>query len=659
MSNYNNLKTTIDANIKQNGNQEITGPILNSVLNQMVNILGTGYQFAGVATLTPATDPGTPDAKVFYIANGKGTYTNFGGLEVTEDEVVVLYWDTAWHKVATGIASQSKLSELDMKVNGGFDFLNEIGQIHGTIGGTGSAPIVKPTPSGNKIIRVYSIQKEETYHISISQKVEYAFAYALTNTFIGETPSESINLDGNAYQYSNGEIPVDDEITNEEYLYLLVSYYMPSGVPSVSIKRNGVSDDVNEINSQVFNIFNLVNDSDRTKELPYEKLSGKGFLNTNVKGETIGFRDTDTNVFKIDVSSAIGYLYLTATSRPGNYINYSVVVTDKNDKIIDFITTNYYYVIPVLLDVRKYPSARYVYFSLFQNFTEHPPMLIADDIITRMEEYENLSSEKASVLLHFDGPDGIGTTHYNLRASLVKEYGFKCSFMISPNSLNSTLDDWASDTIRNEYWSLVNEGFDFAFYPNKRCDEFDAEGWDDFISRYIEAFARLGVHNITCFACGNLSINNDLLSACKKHNFKIIRGGGTGAENTYSYGLENIYINQLPTDETHLVVSSSMLSDNGAGTSSAISTIQVFKDNVDNAVRTKRAIAYFTHSVIDNNTNPANVSTDTMRQALQYLKDLSEQGKVQVVTFREFYSKVNKVDGHEWDYNRLVKMFHL
>ena len=113
MSNYNSLKTTIDANIKQNGRQEITGQILNSVLNQMVTTLGAGYQFAGVATLDPATDPGTPDAKVFYIANGKGTYTNFGGVEVTEDDVVVLYWDSSWHKVSTGIASQEKLSELD------------------------------------------------------------------------------------------------------------------------------------------------------------------------------------------------------------------------------------------------------------------------------------------------------------------------------------------------------------------------------------------------------------------------------------------------------------------------------------------------------------------------------------------------------------------
>ena len=116
MSNYNSLKTTIDANIKQNGNQEITGQILNSVLNQMVTTLGAGYQFAGVATT--ATNPGSPDAKVFYIANGKGKYEKFGGLEVTEDEVVVLYWDSAWHKVATGIASQEKLTELGRKTSG-------------------------------------------------------------------------------------------------------------------------------------------------------------------------------------------------------------------------------------------------------------------------------------------------------------------------------------------------------------------------------------------------------------------------------------------------------------------------------------------------------------------------------------------------------------
>ena len=127
MSNYNSLKTAIDANIKQNGKQEITGPVLNSVLNAMVDTLGAGYQFAGIAVSD--TNPGTTDAKVFYIANGKGAYTNFGGLEVTEDEVIVLYYDTEWHKVSTGIASQAKLSELQTTVGSKQDTISDLDTI--------------------------------------------------------------------------------------------------------------------------------------------------------------------------------------------------------------------------------------------------------------------------------------------------------------------------------------------------------------------------------------------------------------------------------------------------------------------------------------------------------------------------------------------------
>ena len=115
MSNYASLKASINANIKQNGNQEITGQVLNSVLNAMVNTLGAGYQFAGVAT--PASNPGTPDAKVFYIANGKGMYTNFGGIDVTEDEVVILYLDSSWHKVTTGIALKSEIPDISDKAD--------------------------------------------------------------------------------------------------------------------------------------------------------------------------------------------------------------------------------------------------------------------------------------------------------------------------------------------------------------------------------------------------------------------------------------------------------------------------------------------------------------------------------------------------------------
>lgn len=177
MSNYNSLKTTINANIKQNGNQEITGQILNSVLNQMVTTLGTGYQFAGVATT--ATNPGSPDAKMFYIANGKGTYTNFGGLVVTEDDVVVLYWDSSWHKVSTGIASQEKLTELDQKVNGKSIPL-PTNAIEGSL--TGEGTIVTDYGLCHVMLDVSSFRGATITIMTTYDSPQYAFLQSYTET---------------------------------------------------------------------------------------------------------------------------------------------------------------------------------------------------------------------------------------------------------------------------------------------------------------------------------------------------------------------------------------------------------------------------------------------------------------------------------------------
>ena len=139
MANYQLLKADIDAKVYENAHREITGENLNAVLNAMVTTLGAEYQFAGVATKD--TNPETSDAKVFYIANGKGTYTNFGGINVTEDDVVVLYWDSSWHKVSTGIASQEKLSELNEKV----DAL-ALGAFYGYFPDSSSLPVDVTTP---------------------------------------------------------------------------------------------------------------------------------------------------------------------------------------------------------------------------------------------------------------------------------------------------------------------------------------------------------------------------------------------------------------------------------------------------------------------------------------------------------------------------------
>lgn len=111
MANYNNLKATINANIKANGNEEITGPILNTVLNQAVTTLGDGWSYKGIAT--PSMSQGTPDSNVFYIATTAGTYTNFGSLVVAEGEVAILKYNGSWAKEVTGAATAAQVTQLD------------------------------------------------------------------------------------------------------------------------------------------------------------------------------------------------------------------------------------------------------------------------------------------------------------------------------------------------------------------------------------------------------------------------------------------------------------------------------------------------------------------------------------------------------------------
>ena len=93
MSNYSALKQDINNNIYENQTQQITGTVLNAILNEMTNSLGAGYQFAGVATL--GLNPGDPDQRVFYLA-GEGIYTNFGCLQVPAGKLGVLKWDNRW-----------------------------------------------------------------------------------------------------------------------------------------------------------------------------------------------------------------------------------------------------------------------------------------------------------------------------------------------------------------------------------------------------------------------------------------------------------------------------------------------------------------------------------------------------------------------------------
>lgn len=87
MGNYDELKQAVSDVIKTNGNQEITGQVLQNTLLSIINTVGANATFAGIAT--PETNPGTPDQNVFYIAVNKGIYSNFNSEQIYGNELVI------------------------------------------------------------------------------------------------------------------------------------------------------------------------------------------------------------------------------------------------------------------------------------------------------------------------------------------------------------------------------------------------------------------------------------------------------------------------------------------------------------------------------------------------------------------------------------------
>ena len=108
--NYNQLKTDVAAVIRTNGNEEITGEVLQYILLQMIGVLGNQFQFAGVGTAE--TEVGTPDENKAWLV-GSGHYSNFGtAFDVAENELGVVLYNGAFvvRKVTIGRPVDSQIT---------------------------------------------------------------------------------------------------------------------------------------------------------------------------------------------------------------------------------------------------------------------------------------------------------------------------------------------------------------------------------------------------------------------------------------------------------------------------------------------------------------------------------------------------------------------
>lgn len=115
MENYEQLKKAVSDVIKTNGNQEITGEIMQNTLLSIISTFGNDATFAGIAV--PETNPGMPDQNVFYIASQPGNYSNFGSIKLVDQVLILTNKNGYWAKFDAGITTAAKVTELEERSN--------------------------------------------------------------------------------------------------------------------------------------------------------------------------------------------------------------------------------------------------------------------------------------------------------------------------------------------------------------------------------------------------------------------------------------------------------------------------------------------------------------------------------------------------------------
>lgn len=108
MANYADLKQAVTGVIKTNGNQEITGQLMQNTLLSIINEFATGRIYYGV--IGKDDNPGTIDANVWFFAGEKGFYTNLGGIEIPDENLYIIY-NTASGWVAQFIPALEELQK--------------------------------------------------------------------------------------------------------------------------------------------------------------------------------------------------------------------------------------------------------------------------------------------------------------------------------------------------------------------------------------------------------------------------------------------------------------------------------------------------------------------------------------------------------------------
>lgn len=226
MANYANLISAIQNVVKTNGNEEITGALLQQSLLAMISSLGAGYQFMGVAE--PTTNPGTPDQNVFYIAYKGGTYSNFNSAVIGSDGGILKY-NGSWSFTSFGDLKALYLNTFGDVVDfSQFELVNYV--INNS---TGNWQITASGTTRRCYIIPVSNKKGRRLFVKTNDTNNSRIAFLTSDSHVNNTAASFCSGYGGTIRLRPGGI-VDIIIPNDcEYLYVGVQ----SGSTDIAVKN--------------------------------------------------------------------------------------------------------------------------------------------------------------------------------------------------------------------------------------------------------------------------------------------------------------------------------------------------------------------------------------------------------------------------------------
>lgn len=302
MGNYEQLKKAVSDVIKTNGNQEITGAIMQNTLLSIISTVGSNATFAGIAT--PTTNPGTPDQNVFYIASQPGNYSNFGSIKLVDQVLILTNKNGYWAKFDAGITTAAKVTELEERSNANSAYIKLTLKFIGV-----------DMPYMIEVGRKYKL----TYNGDISNYMSnniYGYTSEGVKEQITSLKSSRSQVFSTQKDYQRIRIGFNEVIDRTKAMYVLI-------------------EDVTELeslNAEEYKRDVLLINNDAS-EISIELHDNKYFDYLFTEQDSNNY-----NCFKVDVSQYVNQYILLDAYCFANYYDAKSAITDENNKVIRYVS---------------------------------------------------------------------------------------------------------------------------------------------------------------------------------------------------------------------------------------------------------------------------------------------------------------------------------